>query len=77
MKAYPNIDIRYFFEFTTDCPGDSLDFDNSTTWCLQEQGRSDAQKAMQIGQENIHRSIEEWENTPEIKKEYPYFVDYL
>ena len=43
VQAFPGIDIRYYFQLHNNtCPGSSLDFDNSTTWCLQEKGRQDA-----------------------------------
>ena len=41
--AYPNVDYRYLFYNTHTAPGAGLDFSNSTTWPLQEQGRLDAQ----------------------------------
>ena len=34
-RAYPNINMRYYFqEARHTCPGNQLDFNNSTTWCL-------------------------------------------
>lgn len=35
VKAYPGLDVRYYFQERTGCPGaGGLDFNNSTTWCL-------------------------------------------
>lgn len=59
------------------CPGNQLNFNNETTWCLQEQGRQDAQSMLDIGQENIGKTLDEWYADQELKKEYPVFRDYL
>ena len=52
LAAYPNVEKRYYFTGSGyhGCyvPND-LDFNNSTTWCLQEAGRQDAKDALQIG----------------------------
>jgi hypothetical protein len=74
----PEVDLRYYFQETTQCPGEGgIIFDNSTTWCLQEQGRSDAATMISIGQDNIHESLEQWYESQELMKEYPTFRDYL
>ena len=34
-RAFPGLDIRYYFQERNSCPGaGGLDFNNSTTWCL-------------------------------------------
>lgn len=43
------------------CPGTELNFNNDTTWCLQMQGRADAKAMLEIGQEGIGMSLEEWD----------------
>ncbi len=36
-RAYPDIKYRYYFmEARHTCPGSQLNFNNDTTWCLQE-----------------------------------------
>ena len=64
FDAYPEIQQRYYFiEDDNGCPGSSmLDFNNSTTWCLQEAGRKQAQDILNIGQEAIHASLDDWYN---------------
>ena len=33
--AFPGLDMRYYFQERTGCPGSGgLNFNNSTTWCL-------------------------------------------
>ena len=76
--AYPGLDIRYYFQERTSCPGSGgLDFNNSTTWCLQEQGRTDAKAMLDIGSENVRDTLAEWRADKKLIKEYPYFKDYL
>lgn len=49
-RAFPGLNFRYYFQESNSCPGaGGLDFDNSTTWCLQEAGRADAQNMLNIG----------------------------
>ena len=77
-RAYPSINFRYYFqEARHSCPGVQLDFNNSTTWCLQEQGRTDAKDMLNLGQGNISKTLEEWYADNELKKEFPIFRDYL
>ena len=77
-QAYPGLDMRYYFQESNSCPGaGGLDFNNSTTWCLQEAGRADAKAMLNIGSENVQKTLEEWYNDRALKKEYPYFRDYL
>merc|ERR1719242_575373 len=60
-KAFPGIQSRYYFQEWNNCPGQGgLEFNNSTTWCLQEAGRKDAQDMLNIGSDNISKTLEEW-----------------
>ena len=54
MLAYPDVDKRYYIQGDWDNYYDcvvpnELDFNNSTTWCLQMAGRKDAQKYLDLG----------------------------
>lgn len=70
--------MRYWFEDHTHCPDNSqLDFNNSTTWCLQEAGRQDAKDMLDIGQDNIRKTLDEWLADQELQEETPNFRDYL
>lgn len=46
IKSHNDVEYRYYFqEDRTECAQDlpgGMDFRNSTTWCLQEEGRRDA-----------------------------------
>ena len=61
-RAYPDVNYRYYF---TDEPTDScnvvdlLNFNNETTWCLQEAGREEAKNTL------MKRSLNEWEKQQE------------
>ena len=81
MAAYPGVEKRYYFqwgEYHHDCHVDSsLDFYNSTTWCLQEAGRSDAKTMLEIGQASVHKSLDEWFESQELQKEHPNLRSYL
>ena len=79
MRAYPNVEKRYYIqERDTGCHvPNMLDFNNSTTWCLQEAGRRDAQKFLDLGQEALHNSLEKWDNDQDLQEEYPGFRSYL
>ena len=77
-SAFPGLKMRYYFQEQNSCPGaGGLSFDNSTTWCLQEAGRADAKAMLEIGPDNVHKSLEEWYNSQELRQEYPRFRKYL
>ena len=70
--------MRYYFQENNKCPDQGgLDFNNSTTWCLQEAGRADAEDFLNIGSKDVKFTLDEWYNSIQLKKEYPYFRDYL
>ena len=82
IRSRAGINYRYYFEERNKhppagCPGDDNDFRNSTTWCRQLQGRNDAKTMLEIGQNTIHESLEEWFDSKELMKKYPNFRDYL
>lgn len=78
LEAYPGLEARYYFQERNSCPGaGGLDFNNSTTWCLQEAGRADAKAMLDIGSDNISTTLNEWRQDRTLKKEYPHFRDYL
>lgn len=54
-----------------------LDFNNSTTWCLQEAGRQQAKDILAIGQDAIHETLEDWFDDLEMQGEYEGLVHYL
>ena len=77
-KAFPGIQSRYYFQEWNNCEGQGgLSFDNSTTWCLQEAGRKDAKDMLSIGSDNVYKTLEQWQDSQDLKKEYPIFRDYL
>jgi len=70
--------MRYYFQEQSSCPGaGGLSFDNSTTWCLQEAGRADAKAMLEIGADQVHKTLEEWYSDKELKKEHGNFRSYL
>jgi hypothetical protein len=74
----PGPEYRYYFQERNSCPGSGgLSFLNSTTWCLQEAGRSDAQAMLNIGQDNIRDTLKDWSNDYPLRKSWPVFRDYL
>ena len=79
MQALEGVEYRYFFEMQNiTCPqGTSLDMANSTTWCLQERGRQDAKIMLDLGQDKVASTLEEWFDQKALQEEYPYFGDYL
>lgn len=79
LDAFPDVNLRYYFqEFNLGCgPYSELDFNNSTTWCLQEAGRREAQNMLGVGQDNIKGTLREWLKNKELKKEFPNFRRYL
>ena len=78
-SAYPGMDIRYYFQERNGCPDSmgGLDFNNSTTWCLQEAGRADAKAMLDIGSENIAKTFDEYQNDFSLRKQWPFFREYL
>ena len=66
---FPTVDYRYLFQQKTPS-ANSLDFGNSTTWPLQEEGREDAQKALEDGEGVEFLRLEQWdkENEPRMQQ---------
>ena len=61
MRAAVGVNFRYYFqEHGMLCGPGQLNFDGDATWCMQESGRRDAQNALAIGQDNIAKSMKEW-----------------
>ena len=61
-RAYPDVNYRYYLtdEITDSCGvWDLLNFNNATTWCLQEAGRQQAKNILN------QRSLEQWEEQQE------------
>ena len=78
MSVYPGLELRYYFQEHDGCPGQGgLDFNNSTTWCLQEMGRNDAKNMLEIGSDNVGKTLDDWLADKELRKEYPHFREYL
>ena len=78
VRARNDVEYRYYFqEHHTGCSGSSLDFTNSTTWCKQEAGRRDDKAMLEFGQENIHKSLDEWYDSQQLQKEWPSIGDYV
>ena len=78
--AYPEVETRYYFQYQDldNCYNPAgLDFRNSTTWCMQEEGRKDAQNALTIGQDQILESLDKWTESEELQEEHPDMVSYL
>lgn len=78
-EAYPDVEFRYYFQrHNTNCTvPSSLDFRNETTWCLQEAGRSDAKEMLEVGQDKIHATLDEWYASQELQKEHPTMISYI
>lgn len=79
LDAFPDVNLRYYFqEYNLGCgPYSELDFNNSTTWCLQEAGRREAQNMLGVGQDDVKRTLGDWLKSKDLKKEFPYFRSYL
>ena len=59
MRANPDVNYRYLF-YQENPAHDFLNFDNSRTWGLQEQGRKDAQDMLKIGEGVAFKALEAW-----------------
>ena len=44
---------------------------------MQEAGRDDAKKMLDIGNENVMKTLKAWDADFALKREYPFFRDYL
>ena len=60
--AYPEVESRLYFQVVNDTCNihNYLDFNNDTTWCLQEMGRRDAMNMLNIGQDQIGTTLDQW-----------------
>ena len=57
-RGFPDVDYRYVF-WESNGIG-NLDFNNSTTWPLQEMGRSDAKAALEEGPGAGMLRLQDW-----------------
>ena len=65
---YPFVNYRHYFQDNDKCNvGNLLDFRNETTWCLQEAGRSDAQKILS---ETGMLNLKDLNQQPKLKQEH-------
>ena len=81
LDAYPGVQRRYYFQ-NGDVPcdvgaSDQLDFNNSTTWCLQLAGRKNAKDALEAGQEQIQEGLDEWLASQEVREDKSSFMSFL
>jgi predicted acylesterase/phospholipase RssA len=77
--GYPNVNFRYLFiqkEYNLSGKAE-LQFDNATTWPLQENGRQIAQETLAAGEGTVFKLLDEYHKDAKIKKEYGHFINYL
>jgi len=80
MKAFPDINFRYYIEPSTALPGGLklLDVTNSTnTWPMQMQGRKDGKEAIAMGEGAIFEKMQEWDNSSDLQSNFSRLGDYI
>lgn len=79
-RAFPDVNFRYYFEpeeGSLTSGKDELKFDNSTTYPMQEIGRRDAQKMLDLGEGLGFKLLEEYHTSGDLKSEHLSFSDYF
>ena len=78
-RANPDINYRYLFNLQEPTTGKQLlDFNNSTTWELQEQGRQDASDMLKLGEGKAFEALDDWmDDKDDLQKKWNSFSDYL
>jgi predicted acylesterase/phospholipase RssA len=81
MKACPRCNYRWIFNHRGKdiCPPDlfGLDFNGDHTWCLQLEGREDAQKALDNDHyPQVTEAMFRWIDSPELQAEHPSAIVY-
>ena len=78
MRAYPTVNWRNLFMQKTRLEGKSeLEFNNETTWPIQEEGRKDAKDALAQEHGKSFMHLAEWTGDQELVNSFPDFRDYL
>ena len=79
LEAYPEAEARFYFQLhNSGCSNpNSLNFNNETTWCMQEAGRQDAIDMLNVGQERVHQTLHEWFQDQELQKEKTNLFEYI
>lgn len=79
LKAYPAIEMRYYFaEWGSGCPPhSSLDFTPEVTMCLQDSGRRQAAYMLGLGKVNTREVLSEWLNDKQARIDFPDFQEFL
>ena len=79
MRSNPNVNYRYlFYEEYPSSLHDCLDFNNSTTWPLQEQGRQDAQEMLKLGEGKGFQALDLWmDDEPAMEKKWGSFMNFV
>ena len=73
-KAYPSVNFRHLVIPSQDMPSGMaiLDVDNATsTWPMQQLGRKDGEAVVSMGDGYFFKKMDEWEDDPAIRAEYP------
>ena len=61
QRSFPNVQYRYLFYYEDAIFSPAvLDFRNETTWPMQENGREQAKKVMQMGEGTGFKALEDW-----------------
>ena len=77
-RSFPNVQYRYLFYYEDAIFSPKvLDFRNETTWPMQEDGREQAKKVLQMGEGTGFKALEDWEADPEgMEEKWGSFKDY-
>jgi len=78
-KAYPEVNFRYLFQQReAQLSGTKeLEFNNATTWPLQENGRQVAQETLAAGEGAIFKLLDEYTESTNLKKQHGHWINYL
>ena len=80
MQAYPNVEYREYVQQFGGTDGlDEINFSNSTTWPLQEEGRQDAQDCLNTGlcRANMQNLVEWSKKDPSEPQYYERLLEFV
>lgn len=77
LRAYDGVKINYFIQNTDHCGVSSMNFNGLATWCFQEAGMTDAQNALDMGQDAIKHAMNAYITNKQLRKEYSDLGSYV
>ena len=72
-QAFPEINFRYYIKPNATLVGGigEIDFNNKTTWKMQEAGRKDGEFHYHTGEGFFFKKMDEWRDSKQLRIKFP------